>query len=779
MNKLPPAQPFSYDKDNNQNIKKNKQEVKNNGHNFNLESDAKTKSKENWFLNKLNKLFGKKETSTPDNVGKDQKHTGMKVPYQEDAETAQMEKIVKPKEEHYQTLKSNSPPKKDTIKKPPLPMRPAAQTTLHMPVPSHATERTRRPLPPIPQTTTLNQPSTNKVANTRPTALTATTQNPQAQQQVTKPPRPLRELNPPQVPSANSPSSPLSSPPVSPFLSSKKQQVRPQLPKIAAGDDYKAQRPEDALSPAVKRPPIELSDENRIKEHLPGIKMKKNEIVSIGQGSFKIIYALKKTGLATKKLLKNIRLRNKILSEKDIKDLIPLVKASSSEIIKAYPNDKTPISEEKLRDAMNPDNIGMIKFFTLPLERQVKISKVLKNFLDYTTEFSSSDIALILSRHGKDFIESYGKKIMPNYHSKAPIAARESVKITIVNLRKVRNLLYVNAKLRTPAEIEKAYINLPPAEKIKISKFIAQYLKDKRCRAVIGKTKIPGEEGVQHFKEEEVRPAISLIASLMKIDNEIEEAKKSGKEVGELLKIREWSDNIVVPKITDDQQGVVSKKFKHGGLQDILAIKKPQDFSKEKIKISSREMVEGMISVAQGVAAMHARGHIHRDIALRNILVTDQVNFVKSKDGKWERKYGLHFAIADLGRSVRALSGVPLTGDAPIKWLSPEEIYERESSTKSDVYTFGLTLIEAFMGHEKYLDYYKNRFFSSEQDLQQLYQYCRDMYIDKIHPDLEKVIKACLTQDPINRPSMKDVVTLLQNIQNPENAFPNLNIKSP
>ena len=47
-----------------------------------------------------------------------------------------------------------------------------------------------------------------------------------------------------------------------------------------------------------------------------------------------------------------------------------------------------------------------------------------------------------------------------------------------------------------------------------------------------------------------------------------------------------------------------------------------------------------MISVAKGVDAMHTLGFIHRDIALRNILVTDQVEFVTNPEtGQLEKQY--------------------------------------------------------------------------------------------------------------------------------------------
>ncbi|QLH36016.1 MAG: protein kinase [Parachlamydiaceae bacterium] len=106
----------------------------------------------------------------------------------------------------------------------------------------------------------------------------------------------------------------------------------------------------------------------------------------------------------------------------------------------------------------------------------------------------------------------------------------------------------------------------------------------------------------------------------------------------------------------------------------------------DKNYILPEELLNGMTSVAQGLAAMHSRDFIHRDIALRNILVTDQTEFKTNADSKQiERKYDLRFAISDFGR-MKQLEGqetARLEGNLhPITWMPPEELFEAKSSKK-------------------------------------------------------------------------------------------------
>ncbi|KAI6229039.1 hypothetical protein M3Y99_01163000 [Aphelenchoides fujianensis] len=84
--------------------------------------------------------------------------------------------------------------------------------------------------------------------------------------------------------------------------------------------------------------------------------------------------------------------------------------------------------------------------------------------------------------------------------------------------------------------------------------------------------------------------------------------------------------------------------------------------------------------IASAVGYLHARQHVHRDIAARNVLVSSP-QCVK---------------ISDFGMS-RLLEGDFYTSSntkLPLKWLPVESLNERKFTTKSDVYSLGVLIWE-------------------------------------------------------------------------------------
>jgi len=86
---------------------------------------------------------------------------------------------------------------------------------------------------------------------------------------------------------------------------------------------------------------------------------------------------------------------------------------------------------------------------------------------------------------------------------------------------------------------------------------------------------------------------------------------------------------------------------------------------------------------AEGLNHLHKEGIIHRDIAARNILLT--------KD--------LIPKISDFGfaRVITTEDGGKTSSDVgSLKWMSPESIHDRLYSKQSDIWSFGILLIEIF-----------------------------------------------------------------------------------
>ncbi|CAH8608531.1 unnamed protein product [Schistosoma haematobium] len=95
--------------------------------------------------------------------------------------------------------------------------------------------------------------------------------------------------------------------------------------------------------------------------------------------------------------------------------------------------------------------------------------------------------------------------------------------------------------------------------------------------------------------------------------------------------------------------------------------------------------------IASGMTYLSSRGIIHRDLAARNVLV-------QSKDQVQITDFGLAKCLDTIHSEYHA-SG----GRMPIKWLAIECIQDRIFSSKSDVWSYGITLWEmCTFGHRPY-----------------------------------------------------------------------------
>merc|ERR1719319_1822499 len=89
-----------------------------------------------------------------------------------------------------------------------------------------------------------------------------------------------------------------------------------------------------------------------------------------------------------------------------------------------------------------------------------------------------------------------------------------------------------------------------------------------------------------------------------------------------------------------------------------------------------------LVKVSRGMEFLSQRRCVHRDLAARNVLVADQ-GVVKIADFGMARD--LHDS--DYYRKVGE-------GKLPVKWMSPESLFQRVCTTQSDVWSFGILLWE-------------------------------------------------------------------------------------
>ncbi|MEV4256526.1 serine/threonine-protein kinase [Spirillospora sp. NPDC049652] len=155
-----------------------------------------------------------------------------------------------------------------------------------------------------------------------------------------------------------------------------------------------------------------------------------------------------------------------------------------------------------------------------------------------------------------------------------------------------------------------------------------------------------------------------------------------------------------------------------------------------------RELGAGL---AEGLAAIHACGLVHRDLKPGNIIVAD--------DGPRIIDFGIARA---LDASAMTATGAVI---GTLAYMSPEQIEADEVGPPSDVFSLGGVLLYAATGHGPFdassPGAIVHRVVSSDPDLA------------GVDPFLAGVVARCLTKDPAGRPTPAQLLAELRIVRSP------------
>nr|XP_061801262.1 macrophage colony-stimulating factor 1 receptor 2-like [Nerophis lumbriciformis] len=164
--------------------------------------------------------------------------------------------------------------------------------------------------------------------------------------------------------------------------------------------------------------------------------------------------------------------------------------------------------------------------------------------------------------------------------------------------------------------------------------------------------------------------------------------------------------------------------------------------------LSMSDLMRFSYQVAQGLDFLSTRNCIHRDVAARNVLLSDR-----------------HVAkICDFGlaRDIRNDDSYIVQGNArlPVKWMAPESIFQCVYTVQSDVWSYGVLLWEIFsLGKSPYPNVaVDTKFYKMIKDG------CHMDRPDFAPPQMYQLMTSCWSLEPTDRPTFKIICQLVERL---------------
>jgi hypothetical protein len=183
------------------------------------------------------------------------------------------------------------------------------------------------------------------------------------------------------------------------------------------------------------------------------------------------------------------------------------------------------------------------------------------------------------------------------------------------------------------------------------------------------------------------------------------------------------------------------------GPQPLVVLEYCNEGSLDKLLFETNKSIspiELASDIARGLLHLHANNIVHRDLAVRNILMHRGVPKISD--------FGLSRKLKEEAQTGKTASNI-----GPIRWMAPESIAAKHYSKSSDVWMFGIILYELVARTEPH----------HEEDMIDIAVKIRDTGFHPTIPEncplmLKELMDMCWQMDPSMRPTMEGICKKLE-----------------